>query len=272
MQKMKPGVIGFMPKDAEFFSTLETYAKMGYKAYEQAGRLFQMGDPVEGAKRVRAMGLELLSIGTVVQGSANPKAADLVKQANSIGVKRVTIGHTSAAAYRFADRPELPDEKEIMTEIGKLAALATDLKKEGISLTFHNHDTEFTAKYGDKQLFWMIAEHCPDIRFEPDLGWAQYAGEDPIDVINRLGERTIALHVKDYIPGDNFEYKPHKTFRVPRYCAPGAGVVDLYGCFEAAVQYGVEWAIIEQDMQYILNHEQAAQAAIYNMRETGFVV
>ena len=272
MQKMKPGVIGFMPREADFYATLEAYAKMGYKAYEQAGRLFQMGDPVEGAKRVRALGLELLSIGTAVQGGANPKASDLVKQANSIGVKRVTIGHTSAAAYRFADRPELPDYDEIMTEIGKLGALATDLIKEGISLTFHNHDMEFIAEYKGEKLFWMIADQCPDIRFEPDLGWVQYAGCDPVEVIDRLGERIIALHVKDYIPGDNFEYKPHKTFRVPRYCAPGAGVVDLYACFEAAVKYDVEWAIIEQDMPYILTYEQSAQAAIYNMRETGFVV
>jgi hypothetical protein len=48
-------------------------------------------------------------------------------------------------------------------------------------------------------------------------------------------------------------------------------VVDLFACFQEACKIGVEWAIIEQDMQYLLTHAESVQAAYYNMKETGFV-
>ena len=34
MEKMKSGITGFIPKDADFFQTLESYAQIGYKAFE----------------------------------------------------------------------------------------------------------------------------------------------------------------------------------------------------------------------------------------------
>ena len=34
MNKMKDALIGFMPKDADPYQTLEAYAKAGYRAFE----------------------------------------------------------------------------------------------------------------------------------------------------------------------------------------------------------------------------------------------
>lgn len=272
MQKMKAGITGFIPKGEDLFKTLETYAKMGYKGFEGAARLFSIdGDPKDHAKRVRGMGLELLTLGANVQNGNQPDAADLIKKARILNVNRVTIYHTSATAWRFADRPELPGYEEIMKEIETIDKLGKELAKEGISLVFHNHDQEFITCYNGVPLFWLLAVKCEELKFEPDLGWIVYAGADPAKLISQLGSRVVSLHVKDYIPGENFEYKPHKTFVVPRYCAPGAGVVDLYACFKAACEIGVEWAIIEQDMQYQLTHAESVQAAYYNMKDTGFV-
>ena len=272
MQKMKAGVTGFIPKGADFFKTLETYAKMGYKAFEGASRLFAIeGDPKEHAKRIRASGLELLTLSANVQNGNQVDTADLIKKARLLDISRVTIYHSSATSWRFADRPELPSSEEIMKEIGTIDKLGKDLAKEGISLVFHNHDQEFITCYNGIPLFWLMAVNCENLKFEVDLGWVQYAGSDPAKLISQLGSRVASLHVKDYIPGENYEYKPHKTFSVPRYCAPGAGVVDLYACFKAACDANVEWAIIEQDMQYELTHAESVQAAYYNMKDTGFV-
>ena len=272
MQKMKAGITGFIPRGADFFKTLESYAKMGYKAFEGAARLFNIeGDPVEHAKKIRGMGLELITLGANVQNGNQPDAKALIKNAKIVNVNRVTIYHTSASSYRFADRPELPSYDENMKEIETIRKLSVDLAKEGIMLVFHNHDQEFITCYNGIPLYWLLAVNVEDLKFEPDLGWVHYAGWDPAKLITQLGDRVASLHVKDYIPGENFEYKPHKTFAVPRYCAPGAGVVDLYACFKAASEAGVQWAIIEQDMQYELTHAESVQAAYYNMKDTGFV-
>ena len=270
MQKMKAGITGFIPKDADFYETLESYAKMGYTAYEGTYALFREGDPKENAKRVRDMGLELLTVSANIQSGAKPDVKALVKQAQLVGVDRVTIYHSSATAWRFNDRDDLPGYDEVSDEIETINKLGRALKKEGLKLVFHNHDQEFISCYNGVPLFWLLASYCEDLKFEPDLAWIQYAGFDPVQVIGQLGDRITSLHVKDYIPGDNFEYKKIKV-RVPRYCAPGAGVVDLYACLKAGADIGVEWAIIEQDMQYELTHAQSVQAAYYNMKETGFV-
>jgi sugar phosphate isomerase/epimerase len=270
MAKMKAGITGFIPRDADFYETLGLYAKMGYHAFENAGYLFRQGDPAENARRVRGLGLELLTISANTRDGNRPAAAQLAADARLVGVKRVTVYHSSAASYRFADRPDLPEWPEMKKEIALLSQLGRDLAAEGISLVFHNHDPEFTTIYQGVPLFWLLAASCEDLKFEIDLAWARYAGWDPAALIATLGDRVVSLHVKDYIPGDNFEYKA-RTVRVPRYCAPGAGVVDLFSCFQAAEKTGVPWAIIEQDMQYLLSHAESVQAAYYNMKETGFV-
>jgi sugar phosphate isomerase/epimerase len=273
MQKMKAGITGFIPRGDDFFKTLESYAKMGYKAFEGAARLFSLdGDPKEHAKRVRGMGLELITLAANIQNGNQPDAGELIKKARLVNMSRVTIYHSSATAWRFADRPELPGREEMMKEIETIDKLGKELAKEGITLVFHNHDQEFISCYNGIPLFWLIAANCENLKFETDLGWIKYAGWDPAQLISQLCSRVASLHVKDYIPGENFEYKPHKTFVVPCYCAPGAGVVDLYACFKAACEADVEWAIIEQDMQYQLTHTESVQAAYYNMKETGFVV
>jgi sugar phosphate isomerase/epimerase len=269
---MKAGITGFIPKGADIFETLDSYAKMGYKAFEGAGRLLNLeGDPADNAKRVRDMGLELITLGANVQNGNQPDVKELIANAAIVGVKRVTVYHSSATAWRFADREELPGYEEIKKELQTIDSMGKELAKEGITLVFHNHDQEFITCYDGVPLIWRLAVECPDLKFEPDLGWVRYAGWDPAAFIRQLGDRVVSLHVKDYIPGDNFEYKPLCTVRVPRYCAPGAGEVNLYEAFKAASEIGVEWAIIEQDMQYELTHAESVQAAYYNMKDTGFV-
>jgi sugar phosphate isomerase/epimerase len=187
-----------------------------------------------------------------------------------VGVDRVTFYHSSLATYRFDDRQDFPEWPEMKKEIATVDQLCKDLGKEGIKLVFHNHDPEFIYNYNGVPYFWLLAAAVEDLKFEPDLAWAHSAGWDPAKLITQLGDRVVSLHVKDYIPGDNFEHKTREV-RVLRYCAPGAGLVDLFACFQAANKIGVEWAIIEQDQQYMLTHAESVQAAYYNMKDTGFV-
>jgi len=270
MKKMQPGVTGFIPWGGDYFPVLERYAKMGYKAFEGGGLMFR-GDPVENTKRMHDMGLQLMALSTSVQGDAQPDVKDLVEKARIIGAPWIMIYHSGATSWRFADREFLPDYDESMREIEKMNTLANQLHAEGLQLAFHNHDQELLTHYNGVPLLWLMAANCEHLKFEIDLGWAHYADVDPVKLIHRLGDRIVSLHVKDYLPGDNFERKPLRTVRVPRYCAPGAGVLDLYHIFEAACEEGIEWAIIEQDMQHHLTTEESVQAAYYNMKETGFI-
>ena len=271
MAKMKPGVTGFIPRGSDPWASLEKFAQIGYKGSEHSGIVFREGDPVENVKRVNDLGLQLLSIGTSVRNEVYPDVKELVRRVRIIGANRVGVSHTSATDWRFADRPELPEYDEIMREIGRIDKLSKELREEGITLTFHNHDQEFLTAYNGVPLFWLMASNCEYLKFVLDIGWVVYAGVDCAKLVRLLGNRVIELHVKDYTRGENYEYKPLRTVLVPRYTTPGTGLVDMEAVFKAAVEVGTEWAVIEQDMEYNLSREDAARTAYYIMKETGYV-
>lgn len=271
MNKMQAGFIGFIPKGSDFFETCRKYADIGYTVCEGAYGLFREGDPAENAAKLRDMGMRVLTMGASVQGGKSPDIPDLAAKARLVGADRITMYISSASSWRFADRDELPGEEEITKEIACMEAAAKACREEGLKFIFHNHDQEFITCYNGVPLFWMIAALAPTVEFELDLAWAQYAGENPARIIRRLGSRLAALHVKDYARGDNFEYKPRRTVKVPRYTTPGTGLVDMEDCLGAAAEVGCPYAIIEQDMPYHLSTEDTVRTAYFNMKETGFV-
>ena len=270
MQKMKAGFIGFVPQGADYFETVKSYAKMGYKGLESAMGLFREGDPVENAKRVRSFGLEPLALGTRLTNGEKPDVADLIKRAKMVGVNNVVLYHIDATQWRFGMHPTKPTDTEVLNDFKIIDEVSKELAKEGIDMLFHNHDQEFLATINGVPLFWAMAAYCESLKFELDLGWVNYAGFDPATVIRQLGSRLKLLHVKDYIPGKHL-HQQNENVIVPRYCAPGAGVLDLFSAFEAACELGIEWAIIEQDNQHLLTAQESVQVAYYNMKDTGFV-
>ena len=166
----------------------------------------------------------------------------------------------------------MPTYDQLMAEIERLDAVAKELDKEGIRLTFHNHDIEFQAAYNGVPAFWLMAANSEYLKFQLDCGWVAYAGEDPVKIMKLMGKRITDIHIKDYVPGEVVNELPNgKKVVMPRFSTPGTGVLDMAGCLEAALNLGIEWAIIEQDFQYNLSISETITAAYLNMKETGFV-
>ena len=270
---MKAGFTGFIERGADYFKVIKTYADIGYTVLEGGDAMYRVGDGnvQENLKRVRDMGYDtIFTIGTNVQFDNQPNAKELIERAHTVGVEHVTIYHSGVTSWRFADR-EMPTYDEAMLEIDKMDKLAKELKKEGLSLVFHNHDQEFITTFNGVPLFWHMALKAEDLKFEIDLAWAHYAKFDPAQLIDQLGDRVAALHFKDYKLGDNFEDKPARRVIVPRYTTPGTGLVDIDACVQAADKHGVRYCIIEQDMPYHLTREDSVRTAYYIMKETGLV-
>ena len=71
---------------------------------------------------------------------------------------------------------------------------------------------------------------------ELDLGWAWYAGADPLMLLATAGSRAPLVHVKDM-----------RRDGGPVHVPLGRGDVDYRGLADAANRAGVEWLIVEQD-------------------------
>jgi sugar phosphate isomerase/epimerase len=71
---------------------------------------------------------------------------------------------------------------------------------------------------------------------ELDLGWAWYAGADPLSLLGRARGQCPLVHVKDFYS------------REPGAFAPvGDGAVGYEQVAPAAIAAGAEWLLVEQD-------------------------
>ena len=257
----------FTAKGDEYYAILEEYGKLGYKGFEHASGLLQ-GDMNANLARVKSFGMEPICMGLMAMpGMPEPNVDELIEQGQKLGVTRLVTYMSVAAGYRFGMAKEPPTYDEVMKEIEKFQAIGVKAKANGMQFMFHNHDAEFQIEVNGTTPYELMNRHAPDLTFELDVGWATYAGVDPVNLIYRIKDRIGALHIKDFVPGK----VDQRGNTMPRFTTPGTGILNLSGVLEAGVAIGQEWAIVEQDFQRNLSQKETLAAAYLNRKETGFV-
>ena len=108
-------------------------------------------------------------------------------------LKKLNISHT---AYPW---PHIvPSSREDAVKFAEnLNALARMFKDNQITLSYHNHSSEF-VKLDEKILLDIIYEHAPYLDAELDTFWVHKGGGNVADYLRRLAGRTEYLHIKDY--------------------------------------------------------------------------
>ena len=114
------------------------------------------------------------------------------------------------------------------------------LEREGLVFAYHNHHFEFIKVGGELVFDKLVNETNPDVfKFIVDVYWCQYAGVNPIDIINRLKDRAIVLHFKDYsISYPEFQIKMADV---------GYGNINWDAIIDSAEKAGSKWAMVERD-------------------------
>lgn len=68
----------------------------------------------------------------------------------------------------------------------------------GLAVGYHNHAQELEISHaGTTALELLAAELDPRVRLEVDTYWAAVGGADPVALLRRLGDRVVAVHLKD---------------------------------------------------------------------------
>ena len=123
---------------------------------------------------------------------------------------------------------------EYLNEVGEQA------RKADQTLMVHNHNWEFETVFGDRTAFDILMAYTdPDnVVSQLDLYWATFAGVDPVDLIERYGDRIRLFHVKDLNPElDN------------RIEIVGRGAIDFPEIFAAAGD-DTRYYVIEHDPRF----------------------
>lgn len=198
-----------------------------------SGGIWQMDAAVEKLEAVRSKGLEVISVHMFGDTSsleaflaALPAAKEFGKEN---GIKCFVLSLMKGYEGMKSFAPAVKQASE-------------ELDQAGIMMAYHNHEAEFDAVNGQTALDYLL-EACPKLKLELDVGWATFAGEDPVELMHRYRDRLVLLHLKDIKADASAET------RATCFTAVGEGVVNLAAVLKAAqtsniMEHGI---IIDQD-------------------------
>ncbi len=273
MGKMKAGYIGFMDRNKDMWDQLAEAAKIGFKGTETGEMAIrQCADPEEGKKRMKDLGMEVLTVSTMNGESLRKDgAASLIERAHFLDINRAVMFH-GAIYYKKMNKEVTYDE--VMREIELLQKTAEACNKEGVKFAYHNHDHEFTTSFNGLTVFDMLLAYAPDLWIELDVGWTTFAGYDPVEVLHRIAPRLSAVHFKDYIPGPMVQvplWGSTELYNMPNFCSLGSGALKVHDCLKACNEIGIEYAVVEQDFMHALTPMEALQVDYLVMKESGIL-
>lgn len=168
--------------DKDLRGALKKVSEMGYKTVEFAG--FFGHDAKTVKSWLDEYGLE--AVGTHTGYKALEDDFDgVVAYHKAIGCENVIIPGIS-----------LKTMAEVDAFVEKSNKWNKDLAKEGLTLHYHNHDWEFlTMEEGFVPHDEL--QRRTDMLFEIDTYWVFVAGKDPLEVLDKLGDRVKVIHLKD---------------------------------------------------------------------------
>src|SRR5262249_51846753 len=120
------------------------------------------------------------------------------------------------------------------------------LARHNLTLCYHTHGFEFVP-HGDGTLFDLFMRETKPkfLSCEMDIFWVAFAGQDPVQLLNRYPGRWKLMHLKDLQKGINGRLTPNIDARTS--VALGTGQLDLPAILRAAKRQGTKYYFIEDE-------------------------
>lgn len=165
---------------------------------------------------------------------AVPTPDEVFDAAETLGMGTVIDPYTAPA--RWQSREQVEETARLLNTAAEIAAA------RGLRVGYHNHAHELEASFGGQSGLDLLAELLdPRVVLEVDLYWAARAGVDPAALLERLGDRVVAVHVKD----GTLDAEAIKAYPPADQVPAGTGNVPLAAALDAAS--ALEFAIVEFD-------------------------
>lgn len=236
--------------EKDFEGTLRSVAALGYREVEFAG--YFNHQPTDLLKILKSCGLK--GVSTHCSGvDLLAKGDEMIDIAAKLGVKYFIC---SSPAFRAGDGSKdlTWDEKmhALTLDDWKMNAdlfnkAAEKVHKAGMQFGYHNHVIEF-RRFGDVMAYDELLRLTDPklVKLELDCGWVATAGISPASIIKRLGNRVVALHLKD-----NKTAVVTDRTKDMQSVALGTGVIDWKSILLQAQTAGVQHYFVEQEPPYI---------------------
>ena len=258
-----------MRKDPQ--ATLNALAEMGYKYVEHANyvnRKFYGWEAKEFRKRLDDLGMKMPS-GHTVMGKlhwddAKNDFTDLwkntVEDAAVMGQELVISPSIDMGIRK--DKNLLLKYMDIFNKSGELC------NKFGMRFGYHNHDFEFSEKFGDELLYDIMLNNTDPklVAQQLDIGNMINGGGVPAEVMKKFPGRFVSMHVKDEVPAKT----GHEHFE-STILGKGSGQIDVQALVKLGdKEGGTKHFIIEQEAYQGLQPLDCMKENIAIMRDWGY--
>jgi sugar phosphate isomerase/epimerase len=169
--------------------TLKRIADIGYTQVEP----YNFADVDGLADALAAAGLTAPTTHAHFIGESDAELDRIFSAAQAMGIRTVIDPFTA---------PERWQTTEAIAEIAaQLNAAAAKAATYGVVVGYHNHAHELESVIdGTTALELLAIELDLEVILEVDTYWVAVGGQDPVELLKRLGDRVVAIHVKDGPP------------------------------------------------------------------------
>lgn len=168
----------------------------------------------------------------------------VVRDAKAMGIKY--------AGCAWIDHKDVFDEAECRDAIATFNRAGEALAKEGIKFFYHFHGFEFQP-HGDGTLFdlFMQETNPQHVFAQMDVLWIVFPGRDPVKLLEKYPGRWMLSHLKDLKKGVSTGALTGHT-DVNNNVPLGQGQVDWKAFFKAASKAGIQYHLIEDESDSVL--------------------
>jgi len=251
--------------EKDYMGTLQKVSDIGYKNIEFAIFPYNNGEfepemsGRELKERLADMGLSVVN--TMVAFHEKLDWDKIIDYCNELG----SLGFCSPIFF-YKNKDAVFERAEWLNMMGEKSV------KAGLEFYFHNHFMEF-QKFDGKYAYDYILENTDPryVLFELDTFWAQRGGMNPVEVMDKVGQRLRLVHQKDISKGTHpvnlFEVIPEGTSVTYDVFYPlgssnldfaevGTGIMDIHSILKKAKDLGsVKNIIVEQDQTVLTELE-----------------
>lgn len=187
---MKYGIQMYSVRDAvaaDYEKALQEMGRLGYTMAELFGGMQPSAQAIR--RWADAAGLVISGTHTGAQALTEENIQKTMEDHHALGCNLLIIpGHDLSTKEKLDDFIAL-----VHTAQQKLAAA-------GITLAYHNHSHEFVPNQ-DGQIIYDQLVSRTKMKLELDTYWAYNAGKDPLQMMDELKDRLVAIHLKDGFMG-----------------------------------------------------------------------
>ncbi|MET3720526.1 sugar phosphate isomerase/epimerase [Arthrobacter sp. UYEF21] len=220
---------------------------------------FTQVEPYNFVATAKELGAELKENGLTAPSGHAPLLSqdqdEIFAAAKDLGISTVIDPFIPADRWQTAE--------DIQATAAGLNAAAKKGAEYGIRVGYHNHAWELESSIEGRTALEFFADLLdPELVLEVDTYWVAVGGQDPVDILAKLGDRVKLIHIKDGpLNTDTKAQLPAGRGKVPVLDVIAAATSLEVGVVEFDDYAGDIFEGIAESLAYLNNNDASATAA-----------